>query len=123
MSKQKFLEQNLRPGELYAGLILGKNGEADYHLFLLPGEAPPATWKKQLAWAKKQGGDLPNRREQPLLLANLKEEFKPEYYWSGVQHAALSLYAWAQHFNGGNQYDFTLSHEFRARAVRRVPIQ
>lgn len=29
----------LNEGEHYAGLILGKDGEADYHLILLPGEA------------------------------------------------------------------------------------
>ena len=37
--KQEFLSSILKKGELYAGLILGKNGETDHHLILLPGEA------------------------------------------------------------------------------------
>ena len=32
-SLEQFIKQNLRPGEIYAGLILGKNNEPDYHLF------------------------------------------------------------------------------------------
>ncbi len=35
MSKQQFLEQNQKDGEIYAGLILGKNGEPDHHVFLI----------------------------------------------------------------------------------------
>lgn len=34
--KQQWLKDNLRDGEEYAGIILGKR---DYHLFLLPGAA------------------------------------------------------------------------------------
>lgn len=123
MSKTQFLKDNLNPGEVYAGLLLGQNGEPDQHIFLLPGEAAHATWKTQLAWAKKQGGRLPNRREQSLLFANCKEHFKPEYYWSGMQHAAGSYCAWAQGFSYGYQDHYRHSYEFRARAVRSVPIQ
>lgn len=35
MSKAKFLEENLRTGEVYAGLILGKDGQPDCHVVLL----------------------------------------------------------------------------------------
>ncbi len=123
MSKEQFLKDNLRPGETYAGILLGQNGEPDQHIFMLPGEAERATWKKQLAWAKKNGGRLPLPREQSLLIANLKEHFKPEYYWSGMQHAADSRYAWAQVFHNGNQDYCNHLNEFRARAVRSIPIQ
>jgi hypothetical protein len=80
MSKAQFLKENMKPGESYAGLILGQNGEADYHLFIIPGEAEKVTWAKAKEWAKKAGGDLPTRREQRVLFANAKQEFKPEWY-------------------------------------------
>ena len=46
MSKAQFLKDNLKPGEVYAGLILGQNGEKDYHLILLPQTVPSTTWQK-----------------------------------------------------------------------------
>lgn len=124
MSKEQFLKDNLRPGEEYAGILLGQNGEPDQHVFLLPGDADRAPWKKQVAWAKKIGGRLPTPREQSLLIANLKQHFKPEFYWSGLQHAADSNYAWAQSFYYGYQnYSFSHTTELLARAVRSIPIQ
>lgn len=110
----------LAPGEHYAGLILGKEGESNYHLILLPGEQEKINWKDALTWAAEQGGELPNRREQALLYANLKEEFKESWYWSNTQHASTSSYAWYQSFGGGYQYDYPLTSELRARAVRRL---
>ena len=110
----------LAPGEHYAGLILGKEGESSYHLILLPGEQEEINWSDALTWAKEQGGELPNRREQALLYANLKEEFKEAWYWSNTQHASGSFYAWCQSFSHGYQ-DYSLkSSELRARAVRRL---
>ena len=32
MSKAQFLAENLKDGEIYAGLILGEEGQNDYHL-------------------------------------------------------------------------------------------
>ena len=43
MSKQQFMAENLQEGEIYAGLILGKDGAADYHLFLQPGRTSAVT--------------------------------------------------------------------------------
>ena len=112
----------LAPGEHYAGLILGKDGESSYHLILLPGEQEEINWTDALAWAKEQGGELPNRREQALLYANLKEEFKEAWYWSNTQHASISICAWCQHFiNGGQDYWYK-TNERRARAVRRLSV-
>jgi hypothetical protein len=123
VSKEQFLQQNQRNGEIYVGLILGKNGDPDYHLFLLPGDNDPSNWKTQIDWAKSIGGDLPNRREQSLLIANAKEHFKADWYWSSEQHAADSDCAWYQYFDDGYQDSFSLSDELRARAVRRLVIQ
>jgi hypothetical protein len=115
--------QGLKEGEQYAGIILGKNGEQSHHLILLPGKIENTDWQKSLDWAKSVGGELPTRREQALLYANLKEQFKPEWYWSCEQRAAGPDYAWVQVFGDGFQVSGLKSGSHRARAVRRLIIQ
>ncbi len=122
MSKQLWIEQNLKPGEQYAGIILGQDGEPDHHLILLPGQATNVKWDAAREFAQNAGGELPTRREQALLFANLKGEFEPRWYWSGEQHAARSDFAWLQYFLNGYQYSTHKSYEGRARAVRRLII-
>ena len=122
MSKEQFLKENQKTGEAYAGLMLGQNGEPDYHLFIIPGEAENVTWSKAMEWATKAGGSLPTRREQRVLFANAKDHFKPEWYWSDEQHASGSNFAWIQGFFNGYQYYDLKSFEGRARAVRRLEI-
>jgi hypothetical protein len=112
----------LAPGEEYAGIILGKDGDPTYHLVLLPGEFAKATWQQATEWAKSIGGELPTRREQALLYANLKEQFKAEWYWSSEQHASDYDCAWFQFFLDGLQHYDLKSFEGRARAARRVII-
>jgi hypothetical protein len=108
----------LEHGEHYAGLVLdAATGAPSHHLILLPGQAEDVTWQQAKDWAIEQRGELPTRQEQALLYANLKREFKPNWYWSAEQSSAS--YAWLQHFYDGNQYDNTKSYEGRARAVRR----
>ncbi|BEV15099.1 DUF1566 domain-containing protein [Herbaspirillum sp. DW155] len=121
-AKTAWLAENQREGEIYAGLLLGKNGEPDQHIFLLPGEAEGVNWAAAKEWAAKTGGDLPTRREQSLLFANCKEAFQPRWYWSGEQHAAYSSYAWYQDFSYGGLSNDGTSYEGRARAVRRLAI-
>jgi len=118
--KAKYLASNLKKGEAYAGLILGKNGEPDYHLVLLPGEASAVNWANAKAFAKKAGGELPNRCEQSLLFANLKEEFKGDWYWSNTLHASDASSAWCQGFSFGTQLSRHIGSQCRARAVRRL---
>ncbi len=122
MSKQQFMAENLQEGEIYAGLILGKDGASDYHLFLQSGEAVDVTWPDAIAWANEKGRSLPTRAEQALLFANLKEQFQPLWYWSGEQYGPSSSTAWSQNFNGGTQVNGLKSYEGRARAVRRLEI-
>ena len=118
---------NLAPGEHYAGLVIGKDGEPSYHLVLLPGQADDITWEKAMEWASKQGGDsvasLPTRREQALLYANLKDEFEERAYWSCEAHESESGWAWYQFFDYGDQHDYHRRYELRARAVRRLVIE
>lgn len=117
---------DLLPGEHYAGLIVGKDGEPSYHLVLLPGQADDIPWDKAMEWAGKQGGQyvasLPTRRELALLYANLKEEFEDRYYWSCEAHESESGWAWSQDFDHGYQYGDHKDYELRARAVRRLVI-
>ena len=121
-AKAIFLASVLKPEEHYAGIILGKDGEPDHHLILLAGEAESVNWAQAKDFAAKAGGELPTRREQSLLFANLKEQFQPRWYWSGEQHASGSGYAWIQDFSGGDQYISHKDNDYRARAVRRLVI-
>ena len=74
--------------------------------------------------AESQGGSLPTRREQALLFANRAEdEYKREWYWSCAQYAGYADYAWMQNFDDGYQYYVHKSNAYRARVVRRQPIQ
>lgn len=109
----------LAAGERYAGLVLGENGDADYHLILLPGEAQEIEWADAGEWAEERGGTLPTRREQSLLFANLKGEFQSAYYWSSQEHDTDSGYAWFQRFSHGFQNTSRKSAALLARAVRR----
>ncbi len=118
MSKAQFLADNLKAGEVYAGLIIGQKGEPDYHLVLMPGQATDVDWKTATDWAKKQGGELPTRREQSLLIANCKAEFEPRWYWSNEK--ADASYAGSQFFGNGYQNGNHVTSQYRARAVRRL---
>jgi len=121
-AKQAFLASILKKGEHYAGIILGKDGQPDHHLILLPGQASDVTFAQAQEFVTKAGGELPTRREQSLLYANLKEEFEERWYWSGEQHASSSVCAWGQKFSNGDQYTNHKDYEYRARAVRRLVI-
>ena len=123
MSKEQFLKENLAPGEEYAGLILGKNGEKDYHLILLPGEIERANWNKAMNWAESGIGHLPTRREQSLLFANLSEHFRDAWYWSGEQLASYSDDAWSHHFYYGVHGSNSKSFHASVRAVRRLHLK
>lgn len=114
----------LKTGEHYAGIFLCKDGEADYRLILMEGEAVDVTFKQANDWIAKRndGASLPTSREQSLLFANLKEHFEPTWHWSGEQHASGSDYAWYQSFLDGFQHCLSKSSRMRARAVRREPI-
>jgi hypothetical protein len=112
----------LAKGEHYAGILLDDKGALAHHLVLLAGDTK-LSWADAGAWAKKQGGELPTRREQSLLFANLKGKFERDYYWSSEQHAVGADWAWCQTFSYGLQYYYDKSDELRARAVRRVPIR
>ena len=121
-AKAAFLAANLKAGEHYAGLLLGKNGELDQHLVVVAVNDTDANWTKQTAWAKSVGGELPTRRELNLLRANLRELFNPDWYWSCEAHESDSAFAWCQLFLYGTQLLNPKSAALRAVAVRRFPL-
>ena len=111
----------LKKGEQFAGIV---HENDTWHLVvLLPGELKKGTWKAAQDWAKKQGGELPTRREQSLLFANLRDMFERDWYWSGEQYASDAGYAWYQYFGNGDQYRWYTHYELRSRAVRRLPLE
>jgi len=114
---------DLLHGEHYAGLIIGKDGEPSYHLILVDGAVDKVTWQQALDWAKSIKAELPTRREQALLYANLKEQFTENYYWSSETHAGYSGFAWIQDFDSGGQTYYSKATTYRARAVRRLVIE
>lgn len=105
-----------RCGERYITSIMQPDGRMR-HVFLLPGEAKK-NWKDGMAWAKEQGGDLPDRIVFAFLKTYMAEEFKKEAYWMNEQHADYSHSAWCQGFINGTQYDTSKYHELLVRAVR-----
>jgi len=111
-------EITLAPGERYAGLLLNEEGQPSHHLVLLPGEFEDVSWDAAKSAAEKAGAELPSRREQSLLYANLKSEFKAAWYWSSEQ--ASSSHAWGQRFHDGDQTGHYKKFEGRARLVRRL---
>ena len=113
----------LAEGEHYAGRILNDDGTPSHDLVLLPGDAEGVTWAKAKEFAQKSGGELPTRAEQSLLFANLKDEFKGTWYWSGEASASYASYAWLQFFDDGLQGDYRVYGQCRARAVRSLIIE
>ena len=111
----------MNEGETYIGFISDHKGEG-HHVILLPGDAEDLEWQQAVEWAEKQGGDLPTRVEQALLWANHQDQFKKDWYWSNETHRRESGWAWCQYFGNGHQDRYGKDCEFRARAVRRLPI-
>lgn len=107
---------HLNEGELYVGRI------NDEHIILLPGDNDDATWVKQMGWAKSIGGDLPTKIEQEMLLADFRDEFKNDWYWSRDVNPVGSGYPRIQLFCLGLYNDVSKYDSHRARAVRRVNI-
>lgn len=78
----------LAHGERYVGTIISACGTKRHHTILLPGEIEKANWKKSMEWAAGLGGDLPDRIEQALLFAFMKEHF-PEAYSRAVRRIEI----------------------------------
>lgn len=116
-------------GGIYAGLVRGSQGEADYHLVV--GEQAPdeLSWEAAKHWASERSVDghvdfeLPRRKEQAVMFGNVPELFQKTWYWSGEQSASSSDSAWCQYFGYGTQGNLRKDTTLRARAVRRLVIE
>ncbi len=122
MSKAQFLKDNLKPGETYAGLVLGANGGPDEHLILLPGRGQDLTWDAAGEWAAYAGGRLPTRQEQSILFANCKPQLIEKWHWSSESYERDASFAWICHFGYGHQDDDPKGYEGSAVAVRTIPL-
>ena len=111
----------LQQGELYAGLIFGRDGAPDYHLVLLPdkSELEFQSWQAASNWAASLGHSLPSPREQTLLYATLKDAFRPNEYWSS-EPGDIKGEAWCKDFDTGVAYQTARRFDGYARCVRRV---
>ena len=105
-------------GGTFAGVITKKNG-AHCAVILLPEQGADLNWKNALAWAEKQGGELPTRPVAAMLFANVKDKLQPHWHWTSEENAS---YAWLCYFDCGNQNGNHKSYEGSAVAVRLIPI-
>jgi len=122
LAKQAFLAENLRKGEVYGGIVLGKDGEPDYHLFAQTKFIESATFDEVKAYVEKVGGAGATRRDLALLRINASEAFGTKVFWSCELHAADSSYAWYQIFDNGYHHNILKGNKLCGVAVRRLPI-
>lgn len=120
-------------GGVYAGILTGKDGSL-YALIKLDVKPPckPATtpedegddflaWDEALAWATKQGGDLPTLAEAALLFTNVRNVLPDEAWTSEVGNDDVSL-AWLAQFHDNDMTRFQKEARAEALAVQRVPL-
>jgi hypothetical protein len=114
-------------GGVFAGIIRGLDGAADYALIVGPEMQGSATWSDATRWAASLAvGDfsdfsLPTRVEGPRLFATVKHLFRAGWYWLSSQYSSSSAYV--QYFLSGSQDVCCKDNHFRARSVRRLVIR
>ena len=108
---------------IYAGIIIGKNGAKDQHIFLLSEQIKNVDWIFATEWAKSLDASLPNKREQILMLANMPEMFDDGWYWSEDQVNENSAQAFIRKTSGSYQISGSKLHKGRACAVLRVDVE
>lgn len=110
-------------GSLYMGNVRNDDG-IEYRIWDLDEAPERLNHADATKWAESKGGSLPTRREQSVMFGNRGEgQYKPEWYWSSEQYAGVEAYACVQFFGDGYQGSGPKSDDYRARAVRREPIQ
>ena len=116
-------------GGKFRGIVRGEAGQRDYFLIEHVDELPEGNWQAcmDVAAALEVEGHkdftIPNRVESAQLYANAKDEHnQDDWHWTSAQPAEDPSYAWIQHFSDGSQSNDHKDYDYRARAVRRVPI-
>ncbi|MFK3741048.1 DUF1566 domain-containing protein [Massilia sp. TN1-12] len=120
--KDQWLAENMKDGELYAGIVLGTEGSPDYHLVLLPNQATDVNWSAARQWAFMREAALPTRRELALLFANRRDHFDRIWYWADEEHDTRPQLVWGQNFASGIQTVYGKPFRGAACAVRRIEI-
>lgn len=127
IARPRFGQYLAGEGGEFVAVMKGEPGQPDYLLVRHTEFREPAPWKDQMAWAKKLKQDghqdfrLPTRRELHALIAQEKDKYNDNWYWSCEPNGAS--YAWVQYFNDGLQgwgYQNGIS---RAVAVRSVILE
>ena len=107
-------------GGIFAGVITRKDG-THCAVVRLPDNGTKLTWKKAMAWAEQQGGELPTRPVAAMLFANIKAMLpKDGWHWTSEEDDAC--YAWGCSFGDGSQGYGRKSYEGGAVAVRLIPL-
>ena len=108
--------------ERYVGAII-RPDLTGYHLIRMLLEPDlKKKWKAAMAYADKQGGELPNRTESALLFETREPgEFVSDWYWTREQRAGFGVFAWCQYFGDGLQHGNLKDGQCRVVLVRRVP--
>lgn len=123
MSKQDWITENLKTGEMYAGIILDPAG--DYHVVLREGEVQDVDWTTAGMLAAGFGGQLPTRRELRLILTNKPGMLKAQWYWTADLSEATQGYAYTigalSHCHGDDPQDRAFNTA--CVAIRRIPIE
>jgi hypothetical protein len=107
-------------GGAFFGITTRKDG-THCAAVLLPAQSDKRLpWKPAMAWAAKQGGELPSRPVAAMLFANLKDKLTPNWHWTSAEDDAS--YAWGCDFDHGGQYGTHESYEGSVVAVRLIPL-
>lgn len=115
-------------GGIFAGVRLGINAP-DYYLIVGPARDGFGDWSTCMDWAgslsvgTSSDYALPNSGDGYACFDRVRHLFEPSCYWLDAQHAEDSYDAWYQNFGHGYQGWVSETSKFRARSVRRVPIQ
>ena len=120
-SVAKIVMPALKKGEVWICGMVQLDGRV-VHTILMPGESKDLKHQDAMDWAKKQGGDLPDRVEQAMLFRDHRKLFQQRAYWSNTTNADFSGSAWGQYFSYGGQSYWGKDRKLLARAVRRVAI-
>ena len=92
---------------------------------MLVAKNPLAKWAIGLRIGGFEDWYIPSRLELFTAWLTLRgtDQFASSWYWTSTQYAGYDEYAWIQSFYDGSQgYDLK-DDRYRARAVRRMPIQ
>jgi len=106
-------------GGIFAGIITRPDG-THCAVVRLPENGTGLTWKKALAWAAKQGGELPTRPVAAMLFGNVKATLPSGWHWTSEEFDASC--AWYCYFNHGYQFHDDKSSQGSAVAVRLIPL-